>query len=137
MRDVRKMWIVIVMLALLASLSAAQEADPNKPAGPNPSLDASDSSSKDDGGEKMLPDSNPLTGIQLPTLGHSSRMRSFFQPSFSFSQAMDTNATYSSGPAMRDYISSFGGGLSMDRRGEHQQYQLEYAGGATIYQIND
>jgi len=129
---------MIVALAAFACVAAvAGQETGNKPVGPYAAIGAEDSSSKPNqvDAAQLSPDSNAVTGVQLLTLGHARQVHSLLQPSFSFSQAVDTNpaAITASG---RDYVSYFTGDLSLQRRHAQDSFVLDYNGGATLYQHN-
>jgi hypothetical protein len=139
MRDLRNVWVVIGVACLCSVWTAAQNQAPEKTqVGPYAAIGADDSTSKPDrdAADTIVPDASPVTGIQALSLGHSSRTRSFLQPSLSFSESFDTNPGYFNNQQNLEYTSTVGWGLGLERRREHQQLRLNYGGGASFYKEN-
>src|SRR4051794_28130507 len=107
MRVLRAIAATTALLLLTGGMAAQESA--NKPAAPYPAIGAEESKADQQDSDKWSPDSNAITGVQPLTLGHAGRVHSFLQPSFSFSQAVDTNPIFS-GAAVRgrDYVSYLG-----------------------------
>ena len=80
----------------------------------------------------MLPDSRPITGMLLPTLGSFSVERSYVAPSLRLEQTMDSNPGMLPGSDVMA-VTKLAGGIELHRVSRTGQSLLQYSGGGFIY----
>jgi len=128
---------LLCLLCLWLSVAGAQEDRRLKPLTPyGGGSDDNSAPAADDGyQEGLTADTRPLSGAQDVTLGSSVRAKDYLVPSLRFVQMADSNAlSQTSGSGELQAVSSFSGGLELQRKWRHSQLAVQYAGGGTFYQ---
>ena len=142
-----RFWISILAFALWVSPAWAQQNDPrvNPPIAPVAPLSSGESSSKPpanssgntaDGPQTLIPDTRPLSGAEMLTLGSVGRARSYFLPSFQFTQVGDTNARSTADGSKIDAASIVSGRIALQRVWRRYQLTADYTGGRSLYNNN-
>lgn len=143
---------MMLMLVCLMSFAAAcwpQQAPsggnppPSNPetslpaSGTAPSTSVNNPGSSPSTGEQMQPDTHPLAGAYLFTLGSALEGRSYFQPAFSLGEAGETNAYGTpNGKQSVTMITIPMASLSLVHQSRTNELSLGYLGGGFIYDSN-
>jgi hypothetical protein len=104
---------------------------PPKPAGRgNPTF--GDVPDADDASTSMTPDSTPLTGVQVATLGTQAQRHSYFVPGFQYGNFIRSSTLEA--PQTEDWNSTsfVAGNLSLLQQWSRAQLALNYTGGGTF-----
>lgn len=124
---------VLLGLALAAGASAQDKAAvPAAPQQPLSQVDADTAGRADPSVPVAAPDTRPLTGSQLLTLG-SSGLPSFLAPKLHFAQMADSNPTMASGNADWSTLTSISGELDLLRHSRTKEFKAHYEGGGLFY----
>ena len=104
---------------------------PPRPAGRGPGwVDESDAVT--DTGVPIIPDSTPLTGVQVATLGSQQQRHSYVVPGFQYGNFLRSSTLEA--PQVGDWNSTsfLAGNLSLLQQWTHAQLALNYTGGGTF-----
>jgi hypothetical protein len=128
---------MLVVFCLLASAAAAQQKDPRVNP-PIPPVTAGESTSKapDDpaaAAPAQTPDTSPLSGNEIWTLGNLSNTRSLLVPSFRFFQIGDTNTSSAPGSGRSSAVTSISGQIGLQWQKSAAQFHVDYRGGGVVY----
>lgn len=127
-----KTWTIVFAVSLVsASVSLGssgacaqeEESKPKPAARAYPSLDANpDANNNPDNPSGLLPDNNPLTGVQSPTLGSPEMRHSYWVPGFQYANTVQSSGGWSD----MNYLA---GNLSLLESWSRSQLSLNYSGG--------
>lgn len=154
MKRSRTLWVVAfsVMLSLTGGMpifaqdpSTTQEPDaqqpatqppmpegtPPKPAGRG-NLTFGDTSDADDASASITPDSTPLTGVQVATLGAQNLHHSYFVPGFQYGNFVRSSTLQAPRAGGWNSTSFVAGNLSLLQQWSRATFTLNYTGGGTI-----
>ena len=104
---------------------------PPKPAGRGPGwVDESDAVT--DTGVPIIPDSTPLTGVQVATIGSQAQRHSYVVPGFQYGNFLRSSTLEA--PQVGDWNSTsfLAGNLSLLQQWTHAQLAVNYTGGGTF-----
>jgi hypothetical protein len=148
MRSIRKtIWATLFMMGMIApKAQAQQQGEPPAPApadqaaAPIPAYRsplASAADNGDDGGliadpNKLIPDSNALTGAQTFSLGQLAGRHSFWQPHVDFTSTLSSNGLSSQTNTGWTTWSTIYGGIDLRRISGNSDLSLLYLGGASV-----
>jgi hypothetical protein len=148
MRSIRKtIWAALFMMGMIApKAQAQQQGEPPAPtpadqaAAPIPAYRsplASAADNGDDGGlisdpNKLIPDSNALTGAEAFSLGHLAGRHSFWQPHVDFTSTLSSNGLSSTTNTGWTTWSTIYGGIDLHRISGNSDLGLLYSGGASV-----
>jgi hypothetical protein len=142
MKNIREcLCTTILGLTLCVPAVRGQEPDPhsNPPLQPHPPLPAGKTVIKAPGeppttpdAESTTPDTRPLSGVELFTLGQMGKRRNFLLTSFDFLQLGDTNPSIGSQSNL-EMTSTLLGHVALRRTWSHYEFKTEYRGGGIIY----
>jgi hypothetical protein len=82
--------------------------------------------------EQLSPDTNPLSGARLFTLGNSADRASSIGMSFNFGQMLDTNVRLSGGTQQNQATANASGSLNLQLLHRRSSTALSYTGGAWL-----
>jgi hypothetical protein len=136
-----KSWVIgLFAVTFLASVAGAQDqspSNPNQPEAPipayhSPLAGAADNGQSDENSPDITPDTHSLSGAQTLTLG-SPFARTYWQPSFSFSGAADSNpvVTHGGGDSWTGWM-SLSGSIDVHRVSGNNTLDLNYVTGGMI-----
>jgi hypothetical protein len=146
MKNIREcLCTTILGLALCGPAVQGQVPDPhsNPPIQPHPPLPAGKTIIKAPGetpttpeaeSESMTPDTRPLSGAELFTLGQMGKRRNFLSTSFDFFQVADTNTGITSTQSSVEARSTLIGHVALRRIWSRYEFKTEYRGGGIIYE---
>ncbi len=102
-----------------------------KPAGRSARF-GDDADAVTDEGVPIIPDSNPLTGVQIATLGTQQQRHSYFVPGFQYGNFVRSSTQEA--PQVPDWNSTsfLAGNVSLLQQWQHAQLALNYTGGGTF-----
>jgi hypothetical protein len=134
----RKIILLLVWILAVAFVPVAKPQDTssqsNAPASSGPSQSVNNSETDQSSGAQMQPDTHPLAGAFLFTLGSEMEGRSYFQPEFSVSEVGQTNAHYI--PNAKQSLSTATipmARLSLVHVSRSNEFAASYMGGGFIY----
>jgi len=136
---IRKLFQVMMFLALALGLVWAQGDATPAPAGQAP--DSSQSSANtpppaafgQDNAPPQSAENPPISGLDEPSLEPGALARSFLIPGVHVSQALDTNVNGSTGSSSYHGVTSALGSLALQKLWSRYQGSLDYVGGASFY----
>jgi len=127
---------VVVVLPLWPMTGLAQQGDQDGQAGQTTAIGApgqEEQAPNQGQTPKAAPDPRSFSGAAGFSAQAPGGIRSYFQPSFQFSEMGDSNFSFTPGPQKFETVDSFIGRLDYLKAGRHSQTTAEYLGGGTIY----
>jgi hypothetical protein len=131
--------IAILGVALFAPRVCAQQTDPrvNPPVAPQKPLPTNESSAKAPGeaagAPEQTPDTSPLSGAELFTLGQLGKTRSYTLASFQVFESADTNVAVTSTKTSLSSATTLLGHIGLHRVRGRYQLTTDYQGGYSLY----
>src|SRR6266567_6772777 len=133
----KPIWMaVVVVLPLWPMTGLAQQGDQDGQAGQTTAIGApgqEEQAPNQGQTPKAAPDPRSFSGAAGFSAQAPGGIRSYFQPSFQFSEMGDSNFSFTPGPQKFETVDSFIGRLDYLKAGRHSQTTAEYLGGGTIY----
>jgi hypothetical protein len=143
MKNIRKcLCTTILGVTLCVPAVRGQEPDPhsNPPIQPGAPLPAGKTIIKAPGetpttpeAELTTPDTRPLSGAELFTLGQMGKRRNFLLTSFGFLQLADANPGVTSTQSNFEMTSTLLGRIALRRLWSHYEFRTEYRGGGILF----
>jgi hypothetical protein len=132
-----RVWTMALVFCLLASLAMAQQKDPrvNQPVPPVTAGESSSKSADDPAAPAppQTPDTSPLSGNEVWTLGNLSNTRSLLVPTFRFFQVGDTNTSSTAGSGRTSAVTTVAGQIGLQWLKSAGQFHMDYRGGGVVY----
>lgn len=137
MRSGEHVWMAIIVTALcLPMAGAGQQGDASgqsvQPAAPVSSVSPAQVA-EETPAPPSTADARSFLGAEEFTPGQAGRMRSYFLPSFQFSEMSDSNFSVGPGGQKFETINALIGRLTFGKTGKHSQLAADYQGGGQIY----
>jgi hypothetical protein len=130
-------WISLLAVALCLPVAHAQEQEgggdqrvqPAAPVSPNQTAQAPEEGQA----QQTAPDSRSFSGAEEFSAGTRGPLRSYFFPSFEVSEMASSNSPYTSGAHEFETMDTLTGRLTLQKVEKHSQLDVDYIGGAQIY----
>jgi hypothetical protein len=134
---IAKISAILFVLALIAwpkKANSQDESTPQTGAASSPSQSTSTAGSEGSATPQEQPDTQPLVGGFMYTLGSIAEMHSFLQPVLSIGEEGFTNPGYTAGASKTFQTTTVPmGGLNLDLFGENNTLAIDYMGAGFIY----
>jgi hypothetical protein len=123
----------LLCLVLIPGASAQDKASaPTPPEAPLYQPDSAAAAAPVETGQTMTPDTRPITGAQLLTLGGSG-LPSHLSPKLHFGQTFDSNPNTTGADSGISALTSVSGELELQRQSRTQELMVRYSGGGLFY----